>query len=272
MNAFDDLVGRAARGARARLIGILPTRDRAPAELGFVASDTDDGRHRELHGRGIAPDRVARGTHVIAAFAEVRDRRERHVEFGGEPSREPGRSLRPPSAHDDRRSGPLHGFRQCRRVDDRVVLPRERVVLTGGRVPQTGDDLELFLEHLEAFSGRGERDRVRGVLGVVPPGADPELDASAAHGVGLRDLDRERSGKPKRDRRDECAEPDARGLAADRGEGHPRVGRTGSGRSLADPLVVIGTEEGVEAEPLRTLRHREQLVVGRALLRLGEDA
>ena len=46
----------------------------------------------------------------------------------------------------------------------------------------------------------------------------------------------------------------------------------GSGRALADALVVIGPEERVEAEPLGALRDREQLVVGRALLGLGEDA
>ena len=106
---------------------------------------------------------------------------------------------------------------------------------------------------------------------VVPAGAEPELDAAAAHRVGLRDLDRERPGQAERDRRDERAEPDARRLAAERGERHPRVGRARARRSLADAEVVVGPEERVEAELLGELRDREQLVVGRALLGFGED-
>ncbi len=57
----------------------------------------------------------------------------------------------------------------------------------------------------------------------------------------------------------------------DGGEGHPGVGRTRPGLALADALVVVGTEERVEAEPLGALRDGRQLVVGRTLLRLGED-
>ena len=85
---------------------------------------------------------------------------------------------------------------------------------------------------------------------VVPAGAEAELDAPAAHRVGLRDLDRERAGQPERHRRDERAEPDARRLAAERGERHPRVGRARPGRTLADAEVVVGAEERVEAELL----------------------
>src|SRR5262249_53329409 len=113
--------------------------------------------------------------------------------------------------------------------------------------------------------------RVRRVLGVVPTGAESELDASVAHGVGLRNLDRERAREPERDRCDERAQTDARGLAPDRREGHPRVGRTRSRGAVADPLEMIGTEERVEAEPFGGLRDAEQLFVGRALLGFSED-
>ena len=76
----------------------------------------------------------------------------------------------------------------------------------------------------------------------------------------------------ERHRRDERAEPDARRLAAERGERHPRVGRARARVALADAHVVVGTEERVESQLLGEPGDREQLVVGRALLRLGEDA
>ncbi len=151
-------------------------------------------------------------------------------------------------------------------------MPREGVPLTGGRLPQTRDDLELFFEHGEAIRGRRERDGVRRVLPVVPTGPETELDPTAAHRVGLRDLDRERPGETECHRGHQGAEPDTCGLTADRGERHPRVGGTRSRRALTDALVVVGAEERVEAEALGPQRDGEQLVVGRALLGLGEDA
>src|SRR5437879_350455 len=69
-----------------------------------------------------------------------------------------------------------------------------------------------------------------------------------------------------------CREPDPCALAAARGERQPGVGRTRPGRAFADPLVVVGTEERVEAESLCSLRDCEQFFVGRALLGLREDA
>ena len=45
----------------------------------------------------------------------------------------------------------------------------------------------------------------------------------------------------------------------------------GAERPFADAQVVVGAEERVEAELLGELRDREELVVGRALLRFGED-
>ena len=75
----------------------------------------------------------------------------------------------------------------------------------------------------------------------------------------------------ERHRRDERAEPDPRRLAAERGERHPRVGRPRARVALADAHVVVGAEERVEPELLGEPGDREQLVVGRALLGLGED-
>ena len=151
------------------------------------------------------------------------------------------------------------------------MLPVERVSLADGSGPQSFDDRQLLFEHFEARAGRGERNSVGGVLRFVPARAEPELDAPAAHRVGLGDLDREQAGEAERDRRDQRAQSNARRLAAERGERQPRVGGPRPGRP-AHVQVMVGAEEGVEAELLRQLRDRQQLVVGGALLGLGEDA
>src|SRR5207237_179616 len=109
------LVGRAG-GARGRVgprsVGILTTGNRWPAEFGFVASRADDGRDGELHCLGIAADGVARGAHVVATLAEVRERSEGHVELVGEARGEPWGPLGAPPSHDDRWTGLLYRFRQ----------------------------------------------------------------------------------------------------------------------------------------------------------------
>ena len=110
------------------------------------------------------------------------------------------------------------------------------------------------------------------MLVFVPAGADPELDAPAAHGIDLRYGDRERSGQPKRARRDERSETQSRRLPRQAREGDPRVGGAGPGVAVAHAQVVVRAEERVEAELLCSAGHCEQVVVRRALLRLREDA
>src|SRR5205823_1863431 len=122
-------------------------------------------------------DRLARAAHVVATLAEIRDRRERHVELVRVLGGEPRRALGAPAAEDDRRVRLLYGLRKRGGVGARVMLPRERVGLTRRRVPKPGHDLELLLEHLEARTCGRERDRVRRVLAVVPARAQPQLDA-----------------------------------------------------------------------------------------------
>ena len=78
-------------------------------------------------------------------------------------------------------------------------------------------------------------------------------------------------GMAERHRGDERAEPDPRRLATERGERHPHVGRPGAGVARADAHVVIGAEERVEPQLLGELGHAQELVVGGALLGLGED-
>ena len=132
-------------------------------------------------------------------------------------------------------------------------------------------DLYLLGEAAEPLTGVGERNAVRGVLGLVPAGAEAQFDPSPAHLIDLRDTDRERAGQPERRRADQRAEPDPGGLARQRGQREPGVGRAGQPRAT-DRQVVVGAEERVEAELLRGLRHAQQVVVARALLGLGEDA
>src|SRR5262249_50880548 len=109
-------------------------------------------------------------------------------------------------------------------------------------------------------------------LSLVPPGAQAELDAATAHRVDLRHRDRERAGLAERHRRHERTEPEARGVAREPGEGHPGVGRAREPGAAEEAGVVVGTEEGVEAERFGALRERALLVVRRALLGLDEDA
>ena len=67
-------------------------------------------------------------------------------------------------------------------------------------------------------------------------------------------------------------EPHPFGLNGETGQRGPRVGRTVTGVVRVDPLVVVRAEEGVEPERFGEPGDREELVVRRALLRLGEDA
>ena len=116
-----------------------------------------------------------------------------------------------------------------------------------------------------------ERHAVGGVLGVVPSGAETELDAPAAHGVHLRHLDGEQPGQPEGRRGHEGAQPDPVGLPGDAGQREPGVGRAGQAVA-AHGEEVVGAEERVEAGGLGRLRHPQLLFVGRALLGLHEDA
>ena len=109
------------------------------------------------------------------------------------------------------------------------------------------------------------------MLGVVPSGAEAELDPSTRHRVDLRDLDGELTRPSERHRRHQGAEADARRLARECTERQPGVGRTREAVA-AETEVVVRPEEHVEAQVLCGLRHTQERVVGCALLRLREDA
>ena len=164
----------------------------------------------------------------------------------------------------------------CTGVDEprvavhRVVRPVVLEGRPGGRRPQAGDDGELLLEPVEALADRREGDAEGGVLLLEPARAQPELDPPAAHLVDPGDGHGERPGQPERGRADQGAEPDAAGVAGEPGEGGPGVG--GPGGAVAGHVqVVVGAEEAVEAQLLGGAGHREEVVVGRTLLGLGED-
>ena len=140
-----------------------------------------------------------------------------------------------------------------------------------GRAPQAVDDLDLFGEEVEAFGHVRERDSVGAMFGLEPARTEAQLDPPAAHRVDLGDRDRQRSGQPERGRRDERAEPDAGRLTRHGAQRHPGVGRAGQPVD-AHRQVVVGAEEGVEAEVFGGPGHAELVVVGRALLGFGEDA
>ena len=165
-------------------------------------------------------------------------------------------------------TAPAWGVRASPRAGS--AFPRSRTA-PRGRAPQTGDHGERLLEPVEALTGRGERDAVGGVLPLVPPGADAELDPPAAHLVDLRHRDRERSRVAERRRRHQRPEPDAARVPGETRQRDPGVG--GAGQPLgAHAEVVVGAEERPVAEVLRGPRDGEQVVVRRTLLRFGEDS
>jgi hypothetical protein len=110
------------------------------------------------------------------------------------------------------------------------------------------------------------------VLRLVPPRAEAQLDAPAGHLVDLRDRDRERARLAERRRGHERAQPDSLGLHGQGAQRDPGVGGAGQPAHSAHLQEVVGPEEGVEPAVLRLTRHPQQLLVRRALLRLGEDA
>ena len=165
--------------------------------------------------------------------------------------------------------GRCAGFGSAGESVERVVLPLVGEPLPLRRRPEPGDDRQLFLEPVEPLAGRRERDAVAGVLLLEPARSQPELDPATAHLVDLGHLDRQRSRVPEGGRRHQRAQPDRGRLARQAGQRRPGVGR--AGRPVdAHREVVVGAEERVEAEVLGSPGHPEELVVGRALLGLGE--
>ena len=83
----------------------------------------------------------------------------------------------------------------------------------------------------------------------------------------------EHGGKPERHRGHERAETDDVGGSRQRGEQRPRVGRSAVTVAVAHHAeVVVGGEDGLEAQPLRGPRGREPIGPRDAFLSLEHQA
>ncbi len=269
-NRRRDLLDGAGRAVGAQLLG-LPSDRRGPgAELGLVAPDTDDECGRVDHRLG-PPDRIARGAHPVALLDERRQRGERQVELGRVLRCQPRRLGLAAATHHDRQLG-LRRLGQPGGVGHRVDLAAVAERRADRVAPQPADDRQLVGQRVEARPGGREVERVGLVLGLVPAGADAQLDPATAHLVHLGDADRQQTRAAERHRGDERAEADGRGVAGQAGERDPRVGRTGKPVAVTHDEVVVAAEEGPEAQLLGAPGDGEQVVVRRPLLRFGEDA
>ena len=131
--------------------------------------------------------------------------------------------------------GVLDRLRQRRRVDDRVVRAGVVERLADRCRPQPVDDRELLLEPVEPLAERRERDAVGLVLGVVPAGAEAELDPAAAHLVDLGDADGQRPGRRNVAEVTSVPRRIVRRLPGQAGERDPGVGRPG--RPETSPIL-----------------------------------
>lgn len=143
-------------------------------------------------------------------------------------------------------------------------------LLAGRCAPQSGDDGQLLFESGELLFGEG--DSVCRVFLLEPARAQAQFDPAARHLVDLRDLDGEDARQSEGACRHEGAEPEVLGLACETGECDPGVGGAGKSVCGAHPQVVVGAEEGVEAEVFGRLGDGQQCVVAGPLLGLGEDS
>ena len=132
------------------------------------------------------------------------------------------------------------------------------------------EDRQLILHQVGALLDIGERQPELAVLDVVPAGADPDLDPSAAHLVDGRDDLGEAARMAERDRRDEDAEPDPVGLARKPGDDGPGVGG-GLPARTREARVVVGAEERLDAVRLGALGDRDVVAVAQTLLRLEHE-
>ncbi len=164
----------------------------------------------------------------------------------------------------------LRGLGQRRRVPQRVVPAVEVEGFADGGVPQAGDHGQLLLQPADLRLREG--DAVGGVLGLVPAGAEAQLDPAAGHLVDLGDLDGEHAGQPEGGGGHQRAQADPGGLPGQPGEGDPGVGGAGQAVRVAHAQVVVRAEEGAVVQVLGGPGHSQQRVVGGPLLGLGEDA
>ena len=139
-------------------------------------------------------------------------------------------------------------------------------------LPETGDDLELLRQPLEASPELREANPVGSVLLGVPASAEPELDTTPAHLIDLCDCDGEGSREAEGGRGDQRAQPDSRCLSGEASQGDPRVGRAWQAGGVPHLEEVVRTEERVEPLLFGDSCDRQLIVVGGPLLGFEEDA
>ncbi len=164
----------------------------------------------------------------------------------------------------------LQGFRQSRGAVQLVV---PTVVVEGrGGLPQPGQDLQLFGQPIEPLAERStEGQAVGNVLGLVPPAAQPQLEAPAGDVVHRGRGNGEHARVPEGGRADQSAEPDVGHLRGDRAQTDERLTRPGPSVGGSHGQNVIGAKEPVEAVLAGGLGHRNQRRMRRTQLRFGED-
>ena len=155
-------------------------------------------------------------------------------------------------------------LREQHRVLDVCEAPLERHALAR---EQATHDLERLLEPRGALP---ERDAERAELGLVPAGADPEDEPSAAHLVDRRRHPGEDPGRVERRAGDQRAEPDAFGGRREGRERRPRVPRPAFGASVAPVQQVVAEPDRVEAGGLGRASHRDDLGPPHVAFDLGE--
>ena len=219
----------------------------------------------------VAPDLAAHGIHLLEEPAGLLDRPEPRVEVGGVAGGEHRRAPPAPTPHDDRHPAGLHGLRRapgCRApgsaapscskvdpagVDHRPVMTASCSSSRSKRSPTGGKGMPkaaCSCSNQPAPSPSSTR----------PPLIWSTPATVTASGPGSRNV-AELTRVPSRIRR---------GVAGEPGQGGPGVG--GPGGAVARHVqVVVGAEEAVEPQLLGGAGHREEVVVGRALLGLGED-
>lgn len=261
--------GEAGQAVEPQLVGLAADRGGPAGDLRLVPADADDEGVGVGQIVAVAAGLLGGGAYPAELALAVLDGSEGDVELVGVLCGQP-RGAGGAVAADEHGDLLLRGLGQRGRVREVVVGAVEVEGLAEFRRPEAGDDLQLLLEAGELLLG--ERDAVGLVLLLEPAGAEAELDAAAGHLVDLRDLDGEHAGQPEGTGGHQGAEPDALGLTGESGQGEPGVGGAWQAVAGAHAEVVVGTEEGVEAEVLGGLGDGEQRVIGGPLLGLGEDA
>ncbi len=109
------------------------------------------------------------------------------------------------------------------------------------------------------------------MLSLEPAGPQAKLHSPPAHLIHLGDGDCQWPRQPERGAGHQGAKADAGRLGRESGEGRPGVGRARLPGHRPHLEVVVGAEEGVEAELFGGLRNSAQRGVRGALLGLGED-